>query len=38
MIQSRSIPLCIILSIITCGIYGLYWLVCLANEDRKSVV
>ncbi len=36
MIQSRSIPLCIILSIITCGIYGLYWLVCLANDVNTA--
>lgn len=36
MIQSRSIPLCIILSIITCGIYGLYWLVCLANDANTA--
>ena len=25
MLQKRSIPLCIVLTIITCGIYGLYW-------------
>ena len=24
--KNRSIPLCIILSIVTCGIYLLYWL------------
>ncbi|MCI9625351.1 MAG: DUF4234 domain-containing protein [Clostridia bacterium] len=30
--QKRSIPVCIILSIITCGIYGIYWFVCLTNE------
>ena len=28
----RSIPLCIVLSIVTCGIYGIYWFVCLAND------
>lgn len=32
--KQRSIAVCIILSIITCGIYGLYWLFCLA-EDMK---
>ena len=31
-IQNRNIALCIVLTIITCGIYGLYWLVCLAND------
>ena len=28
----RSIPLCVILSIITCGIYGIYWMVKLNDE------
>ena len=23
--RQRSIPICIILSLITCGIYGIYW-------------
>ena len=32
MIVRRSIPLCIIFSIITCGIYTLYWFVCVTNE------
>lgn len=31
-ITSRSIPLAIILSIVTCGIYGIYWLYCLVND------
>lgn len=31
-IQNRSIVLCIVLSIITCGIYGIYWLICMAND------
>ena len=26
------IPMCIILSIVTFGIYGLYWLYCLASD------
>ena len=25
MIQQRNIAVCIILSIVTCGIYGIYW-------------
>lgn len=32
MIQNRNIAICIVLTIVTCGIYGLYWLVCLAND------
>ena len=24
--------MCIILSLVTCGIYGIYWLVCLVND------
>lgn len=31
-ITSRSIPMAIILSIITCGIYGIYWMYCLVND------
>ena len=31
-ISRRSIPMCIILSIVTFGIYGLYWLYCLASD------
>ena len=32
MIVRRSVPLCVILSIVTCGIYMLYWYVCVTNE------
>lgn len=31
-IQQRSIGLCIFLSIITCGIYAIYWKICIVNE------
>ena len=31
-IMRRSIPVCIILSIITCGIYALYWLYCVVTD------
>lgn len=34
MIVRRNIAVCIVLSIVTCGIYGLYWLVCLANDTN----
>lgn len=32
MVQKRSIPLAIILSIVTCGIYGIYWFITLTND------
>jgi len=32
MIQQRSIALSIILSLITCGIYGIYWFIVMTNE------
>lgn len=32
MIQERNIVTCIILSIITCGIYGIYWFICIVND------
>ncbi|MGI5971692.1 MAG: DUF4234 domain-containing protein [Oscillospiraceae bacterium] len=35
MIQKRNIALNIILTIITCGIYGLYWLVCLTDDTNR---
>lgn len=34
MIQKRSIGLCILFSIITLGIYGIYWFVKLHNEAK----
>ena len=36
MIRNRSIVSCILLSIITCGIYGWYWLACLANDVNTA--
>lgn len=32
MIEQRNIALSIILTIITCGIYGIYWFIVLTNE------
>jgi len=31
-IQQRNIGLCIVLSIITIGIYGLYWMYCIVED------
>lgn len=34
MIIKRNIVVCIILTFITCGLYSLYWFVCLTNESN----
>ncbi|MBQ6888528.1 MAG: DUF4234 domain-containing protein [Lachnospiraceae bacterium] len=34
MVQNRNIAMCIILSIVTCGIYGIYWFVCLTDDTN----
>lgn len=36
MATNRSIPLCIIFSLLTCGIYGLYWFVKLTDELNSN--
>ncbi len=35
MIQKRDIVLAIVLSIVTCGIYGLYWFVVLTDDANR---
>lgn len=30
--RERNVAVCIILSIVTCGLYGLYWIVCLGDD------
>ena len=35
MIKERNIALSIIFSIITCGIYGVYWFVCLTDDVNE---
>jgi hypothetical protein len=32
MVQRRDIAACIIFSLITCGIYSIYWFICLADD------
>lgn len=32
MVKQRELALAIILTIVTCGIYGIYWNICLVNE------
>lgn len=34
--RERSIAVSIILSIVTCGIYGIYWFICLTNEVEAA--
>lgn len=34
MVEKRNIALCIVLSIITCGIYGIYWFICVTNDTN----
>ena len=36
MIQKRNIAVCVILSIVTFGIYGIYWFVCLHNDTNTA--
>ena len=31
-IKKRNIAVCILLTLITCGIYGIYWIIMLAKE------
>lgn len=33
--KQRNLALCIIFSIITCGIYELYWIVCITDEANE---
>ena len=35
LIQKREIAIAIILSLVTCGIYGLYWFACMTNDANK---
>lgn len=33
--QNRSVGMCIVLSIITCGIYAFYWVYCIHNDVQE---
>jgi len=33
--HQKSVATCVVLSIITCGIYGLYWMVCLTDDSNQ---
>lgn len=34
MIKEKNIALCVIFSILTCGIYGIYWFITLTDETN----
>ncbi len=34
MVKQRSVGVCILLSLVTCGIYALYWFVCLTDDTN----
>lgn len=34
-IKKRNVALAIVFSIITCGIYAIYWFVCLTNDTNR---
>ena len=35
-IARRELVTCILLTIVTCGIYGLYWMVCMVDDLNKA--
>ena len=36
MIQQRNIVVCILLTIVTCGIYGIYWFIVLSDDVGRA--
>lgn len=32
MVRYRSVPASVILTIVTCGLYGIYWFICVTDE------
>lgn len=36
MINQRNVAVCIVLTLVTCGIYGIYWFICL-TDDANTV-
>ena len=36
MFKDKNIAVCIILCIVTCGIYGIYWFICLTNDANTA--
>ena len=36
MVQNRNIALCVVLTLVTCGIYGIYWFICLTDDTNYA--
>ena len=36
MIKERNIVVCILLSLLTCGIYGIYWFITLTDDASRA--
>lgn len=36
MYKERNIALCILFTVLTCGIYGIYWFICLTDEANAA--
>ncbi len=36
MVKERNIALCILFTILTCGLYGIYWFICLTDETNNA--
>lgn len=35
MVKQRNVGVCLLLSIVTCGIYGVYWFICLTDDTNE---
>ncbi len=33
--QNRSVAMCIVLTLVTCGIYGFYWMYCIHRDVQE---
>ena len=36
MVKERDIALCIVFDIFSCGLYGIYWFICLTDETNNA--
>lgn len=35
MVSKKNVLLCVVLSIVTCGIYAIYWFICLTEDTNR---
>ena len=35
MIKERNVAVSIILTLVTCGIYSIYWIICMTNDTKE---